>query len=99
MTPGLSRARVVAAALDLMQREGLESLTMRALADRLGVKAASIYWHVRDRRELLELLAAALLAEVRPAATRAGWRADALAVCAALERVVEGRRDTARVLL
>ncbi|MGH2459395.1 MAG: helix-turn-helix domain-containing protein, partial [Chloroflexota bacterium] len=59
---GVTRARVVAAALDLIQQEGLGALAMRPLADRLGVKAASLYWHVRDRDELMGLLAAALLA-------------------------------------
>jgi AcrR family transcriptional regulator len=97
--PGLTRARVVTAALDLLQHEGLDALRMRPLADRLQVKAASLYWHVRDRDELLELLAAALLAEVRPPRTSAGWREDALAVCTALERVTARRRDAARVLL
>jgi AcrR family transcriptional regulator len=96
---GLTRARVVVAALDLLQEEGLDALRMRPLADRLQVKAASLYWHVRDRDELLELLAAALLAEVRPAGTPAGWREEALAVCGALERVTARRRDAARVLL
>ena len=61
---GLSRPRIIEAGLELMVRDGLESLTMRALADELGVQAASLYWHVRDRRQLLELLAGALLARV-----------------------------------
>src|SRR5579884_1659010 len=93
--PGVTRARVVEAALDLVQDAGLDALTMRALADRLGVKAASLYWHVRDRDELLELLAAALLAAVPPPPAGAGWRAAALAVCAALEDLVARRRDAA----
>jgi AcrR family transcriptional regulator len=96
---GLTRGRVVAATLDLVQEEGLDALAMRPLADRLRVKAASLYWHVRDRGELLELVAAALMAEVRPASTRAGWREEALAVCAALQRLTARRRDAARILL
>jgi TetR/AcrR family transcriptional regulator, tetracycline repressor protein len=96
---GLSRGRLVAVALDLMQEEGLGALTMRGLADRMGVKAASLYWHVRDRGELVELLAQAVLSEVRVAAPRSGWRAEALAVCSALERVTSRRRDAAPILL
>jgi TetR/AcrR family tetracycline transcriptional repressor len=95
----LSRGRLVAVALDLVQQEGLEALTMRGLADRMGVKAASLYWHVRDRAELVELLAQALLAEVRSPGTRADWRAEALAVCSALERLTRRRRDAARLFL
>jgi AcrR family transcriptional regulator len=98
-TPRLSRGRVVEAALDLVEREGLDTLTMRALAGELGVRAASLYWHVRDRRELVELLAGALLGEARPRLTGDGWRADALAACAALQEVAAGRRDAPRILL
>src|SRR5260370_42167586 len=65
--PGLSRSRLAAEALALIQEEGLEALSMRGLADRLNVKAASLYWHLRDRRELLELLAESILQTVRPA--------------------------------
>ncbi len=96
----LSRERVLEVALDLLQREGLEALTMRGLADRLGVRAASLYWHVRDRGELVALLAERLLAAVRPpAGAGLDWRERALAVCAALERMVVERRDAARVVL
>jgi AcrR family transcriptional regulator len=97
----LSRERLVQAALDLIQHHGLEALTMRALGDRLEVKAASLYWHVRNRAELLELVAAAVLAEVGMSSTspRGAWRADAIGVCAALERVTRARRDAARVML
>jgi AcrR family transcriptional regulator len=95
---GVSRGRLVDVALDLVQQDGLAALTMRGLADRMGVKPASLYWHVRDRGELVELLAQALLAGVRPGAA-AGWRAEALAVCAALGGMAARRRDAARVLL
>src|SRR4029077_19910430 len=71
--PGLSRARLVSEALGLVQEEGLDALSMRGLADRLNVKAASLYWHVRDRRELLELLAESILGRVAPPSPGA-WR-------------------------
>src|SRR5256714_13552595 len=68
---GLTRDRLVGAALELVNEEGLDALSMRALADRLKVKAASLYWHVRDRRELLELVAESILDKV-PATGGAG---------------------------
>ena len=89
----------MAAALDLVQGDGLQALTMRRLADLLDVKAASLYWHVRDRGEVVELLAQSLLAELRVAPTRGGWRAEALAICAALENVAARRRDASRLFL
>ena len=97
----LSRERLVQAALDLIQHDGLEALTMRALGDSLSVKAASLYWHVRSRAELLELVAAALLEEVGVSRTSqpSAWREDAMGVCTALERTAAERRDAARLLL
>jgi TetR/AcrR family tetracycline transcriptional repressor len=98
-TVALSRAGLVEAALELVDQNGLDALSMRALAESLHVKAASLYWHVRDRAELLELIAAALLGEASAVSPRGDWRAVALGVCAALERVTTRRRDAARLLL
>jgi TetR/AcrR family transcriptional regulator, tetracycline repressor protein len=50
---GLDRADVVAAALDLVEREGAAALTMRALATELDVGTPTIYWHVGSRDELV----------------------------------------------
>ena len=97
--PGLSRSRLVAEALALIQEEGLEALSMRGLADRLNVKAASLYWHVRDRRELLELLAESILETVRPARSRPDWQSSVLAAVAALGERVVGQKDANRILL
>ena len=97
--PALSRGAVVTAALHLVETEGLGALTMRHLADLLAVKAASLYWHVRDRDEVVQLLANSLLSETRVRTTHDGWRSQSLAVCAALERTVSGHRDAARLLL
>jgi TetR/AcrR family tetracycline transcriptional repressor len=96
---GLTRERLVGAALDLIGEEGLDGLSMRALADRLEVKAASLYWHVRDRRELLELLAESILETVRPARGRSGWRKSVLDAATALSERVAAQKDANRILL
>jgi TetR/AcrR family tetracycline transcriptional repressor len=95
---GLSRARLVSEALGLVQEEGLDALSMRGLADRLNVKAASLYWHVRDRGELLELLAESILGRVAPS-TAAAWRPAVVSTAAALRAVVGSQRDANRILL
>lgn len=70
----LSRARVVDAALALVDRHGRDALGMRAVADALGVRPASLYKHVGDlaRLEALvaECAAAALAAEIDAALAR-----------------------------
>jgi AcrR family transcriptional regulator len=96
---GLTRERLVEAALELISEEGLEALSMRALADRLEVKAASLYWHLRDRRELLELLAESILDSVSRPARAVAWRAGVLATTEALRRRVAAQKDAAQILL
>ncbi len=96
---GLTRDRLVEAALELINQDGLEALSMRALADRLDVKAASLYWHVRDRRELVELLAESILETVRPVRERLDWRAAITDAGAALRERVASQKDADQILL
>jgi AcrR family transcriptional regulator len=53
----LTREAVVAAARDLVSEGGLEALSLRRLAARLGVTAPALYAHVHDKRDLLAALA------------------------------------------
>ena len=65
----LSRERVLGAAIDLADRDGLESVSMRKLAQGLGVDPMSLYNHVRDKDDLLDGIADAIVAEIEvPAA-------------------------------
>ncbi|HVE98499.1 MAG TPA: TetR family transcriptional regulator [Mycobacteriales bacterium] len=50
----LSRARILRAALDIVDREGLDALTMRRVAAKLGVEAMSLYHHVPNKDAILE---------------------------------------------
>ena len=60
----LSRERVLKAALDLADAEGLAGVTMRRLAADLGVEAMSLYHHVPGKEALLDGLVEALVAEI-----------------------------------
>jgi TetR/AcrR family tetracycline transcriptional repressor len=95
----LTRERLVAAALLLIKEDGLDGLSMRALAEQLDVKAASLYWHVRDRRELVELLAESILESVKLPRAGAGWRKAVLDIGAALGQRVSAQKDADRILL
>ena len=54
MTKGITRERIVTAALELLDDQGMDALTVRALASRLDVRAPALYWHVRNKQELLD---------------------------------------------
>lgn len=72
--PPLDRARIVATGLRIVDEGGAEALTVRQLADALGVSPMSIYWHVTDKAELLRLIGEAVLDEVEIPPTRGDWR-------------------------
>jgi TetR/AcrR family transcriptional regulator, tetracycline repressor protein len=57
----LTRARVLAAALDFVDREGVDALSMRKLGQALGVEAMSLYNHVESKDDLLAGVASLLL--------------------------------------
>jgi AcrR family transcriptional regulator len=72
-TAKLDQARIRAAALALVDAEGLEGLSMRRLATALDVSAASLYFHYGTKDELLEAVAADVLANVDTSAFLTGW--------------------------
>jgi TetR/AcrR family transcriptional regulator, tetracycline repressor protein len=66
----LTRTTVIERALELADTEGLEAVTIRRLAAELGVTPMALYWHFKNKDELLSALAdhllAALVAELDP---------------------------------
>src|SRR6516165_2969995 len=96
----LDRERMVRVALELLDEVGLDDLSMRRLAERLGVTAASLYWYVRDKSELLDLLADAMSAELPFDRDVSGlsWRAQLEAAGRALRQLARAHRDAARIL-
>jgi len=61
---GLDRQAVIAGALDIVDEEGLEALTMAKVADRLGIKAASLYNHIDGLAALRRELALSTMREL-----------------------------------
>jgi AcrR family transcriptional regulator len=61
----LTRERVIDAALELMDAEGVEAITMRRVAREVGVEAMSLYNHVADKEDLLDGVCARVMADFR----------------------------------
>lgn len=72
--PPLNRERVLRAALAMVDRSGIEGLSMRSVAGELGVEAMSLYRHVANKEALIDGMVALILDEIEvpPAGTR--WR-------------------------
>lgn len=74
--PRLSRERIVEAALALVDRGGIDGLTMRALARELGVDPMAVYRHVRDKDDLLGAMCDQLLVELPPIDPEGPWESQ-----------------------
>ena len=66
----LSRETVIRAALDLLNEVGVDGLSTRRLAERLGVQQPALYWHFKNKRELLDALSRQMLVERHTVASR-----------------------------
>lgn len=61
----ITRDDVIQTAIQLLQEVGLDALTLRRLATELGISAPTLYWHVKDKRDLLDLMSEEMLRAAR----------------------------------
>jgi AcrR family transcriptional regulator len=95
----LTRERVVAEALTVIAAEGAQSLSMRALAARLGVVPGALYRHVRGKEQLHDLVLDAVLGEVDCRADSATpWTGQVATLARRLRTVLENHPGTAAML-
>jgi AcrR family transcriptional regulator len=95
----LTRERVVAEALAVISADGVEALSMRALAGRLGVVPGALYRHVRSKEQLQDLVLDGVLAEVDCAADPAlPWTGQVTELAHRLRTVLEDRPGIAGLL-
>jgi AcrR family transcriptional regulator len=95
----LTRERVVAEALTVIAADGAQSLSMRALAARLGVVPGALYHHVRGKEQLYDLILDAVLAEVDCRADPAlPWTGQVTALAHRLRAVLENHPGVAALL-
>jgi AcrR family transcriptional regulator len=70
----LSRERVLETAVTLADRHGIESLSMRKLADELGVAAMSLYYYVPNKVELIDGMIDIVFSEIEPPSLELDWK-------------------------
>ena len=96
----VDRQLIVEAALDLLNAVGVDALSTRMLADRLGVKQPALYWHFKNRRALLDALNVEILARghtrSRPAPGE-DWRVFLRENARSFRSALLAYRDGARV--
>ncbi|MGH3900769.1 MAG: TetR/AcrR family transcriptional regulator, partial [Pseudonocardiaceae bacterium] len=78
--PGLTVPGIVAAAIDLADAEGLDALSMRRVAERLGVGTMSLYTYLPGKAELVDVMLDTIHLETTPEANHGTWRAQLEAI-------------------
>ncbi|HEU5372504.1 MAG TPA: TetR/AcrR family transcriptional regulator [Gaiellaceae bacterium] len=94
----ITREAIVETALRLLDRDGLDELSMRRLADELDTGPASLYWHVGSKDGLLELIFDRVIGEVEmPAPEPDRWQEQLKEVARAGRAMILRHRDIVRI--
>lgn len=93
----LDQARTVAAALDLLDEAGLDALTMRRLADAVGVQAGALYRHFATKQDLLTAMAERMLAGCSAPLPEPDWSGRLTTLARRMRTALLAHRDGARV--
>jgi AcrR family transcriptional regulator len=81
----LTREQIVRTAIGLLDAEGLDGLSMRSLGERLGSAATAVYWHVKNKDDLVTLAGDQVWNEIElPDLGAVGWRTAATAMAGGL---------------
>jgi TetR/AcrR family transcriptional regulator, tetracycline repressor protein len=97
----LNRDVIARAALDLLDKSGIDGVTLRALAAELGVQAPTLYWHVKSKQDIFRAMAAAISQDAAALMTTADadapWQDRLTSWAQALRQSIGSHRDGGRV--
>ncbi|MFN3217688.1 MAG: TetR/AcrR family transcriptional regulator C-terminal domain-containing protein [Acidimicrobiales bacterium] len=96
--PGLTRATIVDAALEVIDESGIDSLTMRALGERLGVDPMAAYRHFANKAEILDAVADRVVADVAAPDSTVAWDERLVALALDARRALLAHPTMARYL-
>lgn len=100
MNKGVSKGAIVEAAFHVLDETGIDGLTLRAVAERLGVKTPALYWHVRNKKDMLDAMGTRVwrgVAEEVAWTSSTDWREALAGYARTTRRALLAHRDGARV--
>jgi len=95
----LSRARVLEAAIGLADEAGIESLTMRRLAQELGVEAMTLYYYASNKGDILNGMVDIVVAEIELPTPDTDWKAAIRRTAISAHEVLQRHTWAARLML
>jgi TetR/AcrR family tetracycline transcriptional repressor len=101
-TMKIHREQIIDTAMSLLDRDGLEGVTVRKVAAELHVHAGALYWHVQNKQELLDemanMLLSAYFAHVEGPTPEQDWSDWLEGTCLRLRQAMLAHREGARVV-
>lgn len=99
-TKSLTEGAIVDAALQVIRRSGVEALSMRALSRELGMSPMAAYYYVANKDELLDIVAARALADIRvPEPGESAWPVRLRTLVDDIDEALRSYRGVGEVLL
>jgi AcrR family transcriptional regulator len=100
LKPLITREAAVAAAMAVIDRDGLEALSVQSVARAMKVSAPSLYYHFKDKDELLQLVARELLRQIgKSTSPEASWEERMIGLSVATLRVILEHANAAPLML
>jgi TetR/AcrR family tetracycline transcriptional repressor len=100
--PTDNQQRIIDAALELLQEDGLTSLTQRKLATKLDMQAPALYWHFKNKEVLIDYMAEAILQsefkDFQPRSNDESWQDWLVQACQRLRQAMLAHRDGGRIV-
>ena len=101
--PHIEPEAVVRAALEILDAEGLEHVTLRQISSKLGVQAPALYWHFKDKQDIIDDMAQAILVQggledIKRPRDPAAWAEWLIETAHAVRRAMVSHRDGGRVV-
>ncbi|MCQ6268734.1 TetR/AcrR family transcriptional regulator C-terminal domain-containing protein [Fictibacillus sp. WQ 8-8] len=94
----IDRKQIIDGAIVLLEEIGIQDLSMRKLAEQLNVRASSLYWHVKNRSELLELLADRIIQDISIPEAGYPWDVQLQMIATDYRKVLLAYRDSTEIL-
>ncbi len=101
--PHIEPQAAIRATLEILDAEGLEHVTMRQISSKLGVKPPALYWHFKDKQDIIDDMAQAILVQgglgdIKRPRDPAAWAEWLIETACAVRRAMVSHRDGGRVV-
>jgi AcrR family transcriptional regulator len=90
--PALSREEITRIAIELADADGLDAVSMRRIAAKLGAGATSLYWYVSSKDDLYELMVDEVVGEIRVPVPSGDWQHDLREIARAIHAMLQRHR-------